>query len=281
MNVAHFRPIPSLPGLGPRLARPDLAPFAPRWGLQREEPRATVAVRLYLLREGKLGVASRQVQPGTAIAAAALGQLLAGPSGADMAAGLSTAVPVGTRLLGASESRGTVAVELTRAFAGSAGTLPLAAPLAQVVYTLTQFPGVSGAWVNIDGRPVGQLGRPLGRADFEDMAPAVLVEQPLPGQVLKTPVAVSGTVRASLAAFGFELVSSAGDVLARRLLRPGAVAGARGGFSCLLPYSVPRSTRGTLVVFSVPAKGGSRDVVRVPVRLLGPGRADLPVPEAA
>ena len=74
-----------------------------------------------------------------------------------------------------------VTVDLGRKFE-SANTRP---QVGQVVYTLTQFPGVTAVQFLIDGQPNGASGvPPESRADLADMTPAVLPLSPAPADRL-------------------------------------------------------------------------------------------------
>ena len=68
--------------------------------------------------------------------------------------------------------------------------------LAQVVFTLTQFPTVDGVNFKLDGKAIDVLGgegiiidHPMSRADYEDMSPAILVESPTVGNSVSSPCA--------------------------------------------------------------------------------------------
>ena len=66
---------------------------------------APVDLRVYFLRTDHLGVAHRRVPATTMTATAAVTQLLAGPTPAEAAAGLTSDIPAGTRVLGISMPR--------------------------------------------------------------------------------------------------------------------------------------------------------------------------------
>ncbi|HET6875158.1 MAG TPA: hypothetical protein VFH70_10285, partial [Acidimicrobiales bacterium] len=61
---------------------------------------ASVTVAVYFLRGSYIGVAHRRIPATAAIGTGALQELVAGPDGAEQAAGLSTAVPSGSKILG-------------------------------------------------------------------------------------------------------------------------------------------------------------------------------------
>jgi N-acetylneuraminic acid mutarotase len=110
------------------------------------------------------------------VATAAVEALLAGPTAAERAAGLTTAIPAGTRLLGISINDRVATVDLTSEFQSGGGSLSMQVRLGQVVYTLTQFPTVARVRFALDGTPVnvfsGQgivLDHPVGRADYKGL----------------------------------------------------------------------------------------------------------------
>ena len=80
--------------------------------------------------------------------------------------------------------------------------------LAQVVFTLTQFPTVDGVRFKLDGKLIDTLGgegiiidEPLDRDDYEDMSPAILVESPTVGATLRSPMRITGTANVFEAVF--------------------------------------------------------------------------------
>ena len=74
------------------------------------------------------------------VGTAAVNALLAGPSAAEQAAGVGTSIPEGTELLGLSIDGGVATVDLSRTFESGGGSLSMFNRLAQLTYTLTQFP---------------------------------------------------------------------------------------------------------------------------------------------
>jgi len=237
-----------------------------------------VDLRVYFLRTDHLGVAHRRVPATTTTATAAVAQLLAGPTLAEAAAGLTSDIPTGTRLLGISIAGGTATVDLTGAFASGGGSLSMAARLAQVTFTLTQFPSVSGVLFDLDGRPVTVFGgegiildHPSTRASFESLAPAILVETPGPGDQVTSPIRVSGSANVFEAAFQVQLTDPSGRVIGDRQIMASSGSGTRGTFEASLPYGTGDAGPGLLTVFDLSAKDGSRqDVVTIPIVLAAP-----------
>ncbi len=140
---------------------------------------AAIPVDVFFIRDEKVAPSSRDVTP-PAVARGAMEALLAGPTAADQADGLTSSIPVGTRLLGLRITPAGVAeVDLSGEFASGGGSLSMLTRVAQVVYTLTSFPTVRSVRFLIDGERVEAIGgegvivdHPLTRADVAGQAPA-------------------------------------------------------------------------------------------------------------
>src|SRR5919198_3172399 len=90
----------------------------------------------WFVRGGRLVPELRTHAPTPRVATAALEALLAGPTPAERAAGISTAIPPGTRLIGVSIKDGVAAVDLTSEYQSGGGSRALQLRLGQVVYTM-------------------------------------------------------------------------------------------------------------------------------------------------
>jgi hypothetical protein len=106
-----------------------------------------------------------------------LGLLAAGPSRPEARAGLRTAMaPQPVSVLGLSDS-GVLTLGVTRQFTGVAGGDQLLA-VAQVVWTVSQFPWIHGVRFMTDGRSLevptdrGLVQRAVTRGDYRTVAPA-------------------------------------------------------------------------------------------------------------
>ena len=117
-----------------------------------------VTLEAIFMRGEKVGTAHRRVAPTKAVGRAAVEQLLAGPTADEQAAGLHTEIPAGTELLDLDIADGAATVDLSGEFVSGGGSLSMRARLAQVVYTLTQFPTVDGVAFRIDGKPTTTFG---------------------------------------------------------------------------------------------------------------------------
>ena len=237
-------------------------------------PVTASAVSAYLLKAEQVQPVAR-VAHGAGVAAEAVRGLLAGPTAAERAGGLTTAVPGGTRLLGLTIRGGLATVDLSGGFGSGGGSSSLTARVAQVVFTLTQFPTVQRVSFQLDGRAVSSLGgegvdvSAVTRDDYDSLSPAVLVERPRWSASVSAPLRVTGTAEVFEAVFFLEVRDSADRVLVTRRVMAPMVSGPRGAFDVQLAFAAPASGTGTLVAFTRTAKDGSRhEEVRVPLRFV-------------
>jgi germination protein M len=175
----------------------------------------TIALKAYFLlfgssdeSPGALVPVNREVEATVAVARAAMEQVLAGPTEDERAHDLrvgtiGTQIPEGTTLLGIEVESGVATVDLSGAFASGAilgdDRESWAIRLAQVTYTLTQFPTVESVRFNVDGKPAaaieGHEGTPIDLATrdaYADQRPGVFVDEPAWGGALTDPLTVSG-----------------------------------------------------------------------------------------
>ena len=235
-------------------------------------PTRNLTVALYFLRGEHVGVAHRTIPFTLATGGAAMQLLVAGPNSTEKAAGLGTTIPAGTEFLGLVIKDGVATVNLSGTYASGGGSLSMFTRLAQVVYTLTQFPAVKGVNFRLDGEKVTvfssegiALDHPQTRADYEDQTPAILVENPAVGDTVSSPMRLSGTANVFEAVFQMRLVDANGKILAKGMVQATSGTGTRGTFSTPVLFA-PTTPTGTLVVYEVSMKDGSRiNVVRIPL----------------
>jgi germination protein M len=233
---------------------------------------ATTTLSLYFLRGEELGVADRRVPQTTKPATAAVEALLAGPAAAEKAAGLTSAVPSGVRLLGLSIDGTTARVDLSSRFAGGGGSLSMQARVAQVVYTLSQFPTIKAVDFMLDGSLVETLGGEglildagQTRADWRAFEPAIFVERPGVGAVLGSSLILQGSASVFEGSFTARLIDSSGQSIVRTQVQASAGAPERGRFRTTVSFSTTAQS-GTLVVYSLSMEDGShQSEVRIPV----------------
>lgn len=247
-------------------------------------PTRSTTVRAYFYLGGEPGTAGlvpvpREVGDGDPIEGA-LDALLAGPTTDE--AGLRTvtsAIPVGSRLLGLTVANGIATADLSSDFESGGGSASMFIRLGQVVFTLTQFPTVQSVVFKIDGQRVTVfssegivLDNPLGRADEADLLPAIFVDLPAHGGALDNPGRISGTADVLKAAFRVTILDAAGNTIADVPAMATCGSGCRGSFDLAVSYSVDRAQLGTLRVWDGSMKGGSPVNVReYPVGLVPAG----------
>jgi hypothetical protein len=238
-----------------------------------QAPAREIGVQAWFSRNGKLFVTQRTVPATTGVGRAALDRLMTGPSAAENAAGLRTQIPAGTTLRGLRISAGIATADLSSSFESAASPSAMPLRIAQVVYTLTQFPTVTGVRFAIDGQGKTVVGgvpvqSPQTRAMYGGYLPAITVQSPVIGAQVGNPVAVSGTADVFEATVSVRILNSAGHEIARTFTNATCGTGCRGGYSVTIPYSVPRTQPGTIVVFESSAKDGQPvNVQQIPVTL--------------
>jgi immunoglobulin-like protein involved in spore germination len=182
----------------------------------------TTPVKVYFLRDGKVWPTLREVDATDDLAAAAVDALVEGPTDQERSElGFSTEVPDADADL----SRG---------------------GLAQLVYTLTQFP-------DSDSADVG--GASYTRGDFEDETPSVLVESPLPFAAVTSPLRATGTANTFEATFNYELIAGDGKVVDEHFVTATSGTGTRGTFDFTTGLF---DDVAALRVFELSAEDGSR-----------------------
>ena len=135
--------------------------------------------------------------------------------------------------------------------------------VAQVVYTLTQFPTVR-KWCSRLLPDEAQV----GRADFEEFTPSVLVESPTLGEQVSSPIRITGTANTFEATFNVEVVDAQGRVLGKRFVTATSGTGTRGTFDAEVPFKATGAGPGTLVVFELSAEDGSRmNELEIPLQI--------------
>ncbi|MGH3039588.1 MAG: Gmad2 immunoglobulin-like domain-containing protein, partial [Gaiellaceae bacterium] len=166
--------------------------------------------------------------------------------------------------------------DLTSEFESGGGTLSMQMRLAQVVYTLAQFPTVEGVLFSLDGEQVDVIGgegivvdQPLRRRDFRDLLPAILVTSPALGQTVGNPIVIRGSANVFEANVSVEVLDASGQEIASTFTTATCGTGCRGTFAVSLEYEVDEEQDGTLVVHDDDAAGTGTfpHEVRIPVRL--------------
>ena len=220
----------------------------------RQEPLEERSVAIYLVRDGKVAPVRRtvSVQPSLeSLVAETLGSLVDGPTSDEANDGYGTDVALEARATSVAD--GVVTVEPTAD--GSLSDLGTA----QIVHTLSRLPEVRG--VRLGG------GEALTTRSFESQTPQVLVESPLPGETVTSPIRLRGTANVFEATVSLEVRDAADEVVLESFTTATSGNGTRGTFEAEL--AVP-DVEGplTIVAFESSAEDGRPlHVFRVPVTL--------------
>ena len=210
---------------------------------------------LYFLRGTELGVSQRIVGSANDPHFASISALMAGPSPAESAAGLTTDIPTGTTVRGLEIRNGVATVNLSPQFITPAPASTLAARVSQVVYTLTSSTAVTGVLIQVGGIQIDNFGgvdltKPVGRSQVTASLPLVLLEQPAVGTSLAGTMTISG-VTAGSGTYDVQLLDPTGKLLAS--VTNTAVVG--GTFQQSVPFTVTSIEAGTVRVFGRPTSG--------------------------
>jgi spore germination protein GerM len=236
----------------------------------------TMRLQVYYTRGEGVFAVSRVLPKSDRVGAAAMKALLQGPTAEEKAAGITTNIPKGSTFLGLSIKDGIATVDLSQEYASGGGSFSMAMRLAQVVFTLTQFPTVDGVMFKLDGKPVEVFGgeglildHAVGRSDYEDMAPSILVESPTFGETVRSPVRITGTANVFEATFKIQIADPDGAIVAEETVMATSGSGTRGTFDVKIPYAIPNSGLGAIIVYyESPKDGTPEDVVEIPVSLM-------------
>jgi hypothetical protein len=219
----------------------------------------SVSLEVWFLEGEQLVRVTRTHEATPRVATAAMEALLAGPR---LEAGLGTAIPAGTRLLGISIKKRVATVDLTSQYQSGGGSLSMKARLAQVVYTLTQFPTVRAVLFHLDGEPVNVfsgegivLDHPVGRADYEDLLPVISVDEPVAGERVTSPVRISGSANVFEANVTVKVLDENGHVVGRTFTTATCGTGCRGTYAVPVTFKVDHEQPGTIVVHDDDAAG--------------------------
>ena len=231
---------------------------------------------VWLARDDGLVPVQRTHERTRAVATAAIRELLAGPTAAERAAGISTAIPKGTKLLGIALHDGVATIDLTSEYATGGGALSMQDRLGQVVYTLTEFPTIKKVLFRLDGAPVHVfssegivLDHAVGRSEYVNLLPAITVNVPTRGLFTSSPVTVSGEANVFEANVSIEVLNAYGKVVGKTFTTATCGTGCRGTFSVQVTFKVGHKQPGTIVVHDDDAAGTGTPPhsVRIPVTL--------------
>ena len=199
--------------------------------------------------------------------------VLEGPTNDESAAGLSSAINPGTRLLGLTIHSGVATVNLDETFGAEETPATAVGSLSQIVYTLTQFDSIDGVVFEVGGSRLTNFGGyelrgPQRRASFADQLPAILLESPGIGERVSSPVTISGSADVFEAVVSIAILDEHGRTVASSFTMATCGTGCRGSYTVDVRYDVGNRQPGTIRVYEVSAKDGSPlHVVEIPVLL--------------
>jgi hypothetical protein len=234
---------------------------------------AKVTYQVWFANADGLFVAYRTEPATPRVGTAALESLLEGPDSFEEDYGLRTAIPEGTQLLGLEIDGSIATVDLTSEFESGGNEASAEERVAQVVYTLTQFPTVKGVLISLDGIQgciLDWCHKPLTRRDFAELLPPILVTGPALTASVESPVLIRGSANVFEANVGIQILDEDGEVILETFTTATCGTGCRGTYRARARYEVDHAQQGTIVVHDDDAAGTGTfpNEVRIPVRLL-------------
>jgi hypothetical protein len=204
--------------------------------------------RLYFERNGELAVVTRPLGDDPE---AAMKALLSGPSEIEQGFGVTTGLPPLTAFIGFVVDGAHATVTLSGAFLAPGSDDAVTMRFAQIVYTLTQFPGIAEVTVAVDtsaGVPrepnpavTERIGKTFTRADLDGVLGRVLVESPGIGSEGGDSVAVSGLAKILDGIFAIVVYDRNGAALGRQTVTF-AWTGRYEPFSATVTLATPPAT---------------------------------------
>jgi hypothetical protein len=142
---------------------------------------------------------------------------------------------------------------------GNLGGAPVRAPAGG------SSPGAGGS-----PAPVTPTGTPSGRPSPTPFV-AIVVETPVPGDVVSSPVTIAGTADVYEGTVIVEILDASGERLARTFTTATCGNGCRGTFSVDVRFAVTDTQPGTVLVYDDAEGGDPLHAVRIPVTLVPAG----------
>jgi hypothetical protein len=225
-------------------------------------PPETATTAVYFLRDGKIAPVRRAIPASEDPELATVSALLEGPTADEREGGLVTAIPATTVVESVSVEDGVATVDLSRDFDNGGGSASMLGRVAQVVATLTRFPTVKRVAFRLDGETVKAIGGegvvvdpPIGRLAIEDQTPQILIESPLPGDTVSSPIRLQGTANVFEATVSIEARDQTGTVVLQAFTTATSGTGTRGTFDTKLTMPTASGTM-TIIAFEASAENG-------------------------
>jgi hypothetical protein len=222
----------------------------------------------YLVRE------VHRVKKTPAIAQTALNELI---KGKPVTPGAYRVLSPDTKVLGINNNQGLATVnfspEVLKANVGAEGE---ALGIASIVNTLTEFPTIQKVSFTVDGSVekaidwwghVGLSEQPFSRNLADVWEPAIWVTTPSSGQMITSPVEISGSARVFEATVNYRIKDDKGKILDEGSTNAAEGAPGRGDFLIKTNFETAGSGKGQIEVFWASPKDGSElDKVIIPVK---------------
>lgn len=239
----------------------------------------TIPIQVWFVdRDIKLYPHHAEIPATMAVGRAALEALFAGVPD-DAPAKTVTIVPDGTELLGLTIDKGTARVDLSSDFEDTGmGSAADGLQVAQVVYTLTQFPTVKRVEFLIEGEVIDVIGShgivldgPQTRKDWESALPPIVVLSPYPGQELTPPIPMHGIANVFEATVSYRVRDDSGKIVDEGFVTATCGTGCYGTFAKAIQLDVDLPAEVVLEVFESSAEDGRPlHMQRIPLSLTAP-----------
>ena len=227
------------------------------------------AAQVWFVRDGKLFQVTRQLTPGGDVQVAALHALLAGPTAAERADGVTSAVPAHTQLLGLGHRAGVATVDMSAELGQGTNAAAARLLLAQLVYTVTQRDPIHAMRLELDDTPASALPgsgvvvpATVTRTRYRALVPPVQISSPSALSTAFSPMNVTGYGRTGTT-MHVSVRDDSGRVLGQR-----DVHVADGRFDADVTVQLASHAGRGEVVAADSAGGSARMPVRVGVRPL-------------
>jgi len=191
--------------------------------------------------------------------------------------GAARVLPPDTKIRGISVQDGLATVDFSReVLHANVGASGEALGLQSIVNTITEFPGIQKVSFLVEGKldqeaknwwgHVGLYLQPFFRDVSKVYEPAIWVTSPTPGQLVKTPLEVTGSARVFEATVSARLSDDSGKEMAVGFVTATQVAPGRSDFILSLSFQAGSPGKGIVEVFwQSPEDGKELDKVVIPV----------------
>ena len=208
-------------------------------------------VGVYFMKNELISVVGRLVE--TPDINQALRSLLLGPNALEIQDGVVSYIPQGTQLLDVKVVEGTALIDVSNEFATGGGSLSMMGRVAEVAYTATSFSEVERVTIRIGGVLMEQIGgegidvSDIGRSDLVDFSPLILVDSPVPDQIVSHDIRIQGMSNTFEAGINYQILSTDSTVIYEGYTMASSGTGTWGTFDHLIE-TLPASVAGDVVL---------------------------------